>query len=91
MVNTVSEIVSFWTRELNISVPTNTGVPFQVYHYIYICWGICQDQKNNATLRRVITFFKVIITLTLKEFCFRVKTIHHQDTTKSTITKTKFQ
>jgi hypothetical protein len=52
--------------------------------------GISCDQKINVTLRRVITFFKVIIALTLKEFCFRVKAIHLQDTTKSPITENKF-
>ena len=35
--------------------------------------GISCDQKINATLRRVITIFKVIIAPTLKKFCFRVK------------------
>jgi hypothetical protein len=45
---------------------------------------------NTATLRRDITFFKVIIAPTLKEFCYRVKAIHLQDTTKSPITENKF-
>ena len=44
-------------------------------------------RKNNATLRRDITFFKMIIAPTLKEFCYKVKAIHFQDTTKSPITK----
>ena len=56
-----------------------------------ICWGICQDQKINATLKRDNTIFKVIIAPTLKKFCFKVKAIHLQDTTKSPITKSKFR
>ncbi len=48
-------------------------------------------RKNNATLRRDITFFKVILALTLKEFCYKVKAIHLQDIKKSPITeKTNF-
>ena len=33
-------------------------------------------RKNNVTLRRDNTIFKVIIAPTLNEFCFRVKAIH---------------
>ena len=33
-------------------------------------------RKNDVTLRRDNTIFKVIITLTLNEFCFWVKAIH---------------
>jgi hypothetical protein len=55
------------------------------------CLGICQDQKINTTLRRDNTIFKVIIALTLKKFCFWVKAIHLQDTTKLPITESKFR
>ncbi len=48
-------------------------------------------RKNDVTLRRDNTIFKVIIAPTLNEFCFRVKTIHLQDTTKSLITESKFR
>ena len=43
-------------------------------------------KKNDVTLRHDNTIFKVIIAPTLNEFCFRVKVIHLQDTTKSLIT-----
>jgi hypothetical protein len=36
-----------------------------------------------------MTFFKVIIALTLKELCYKVMTIHLQDTTKSSINEIK--
>ena len=37
-------------------------------------------RKNDVTLRRDNTIFKVIIAPTLNEFYFRVKAIHLQDT-----------
>ena len=48
-------------------------------------------RKNDVTLRRNNTIFKVIIALTLNEFYFLIKAIHLQDTTKSPITESKFQ
>ena len=75
---------SFPTRE-------NLGVRFHVESLkALLCWGICQDQKINVTLRHVIIFLKVIIAPTLKEFCFQVKAIHLQDTMKSSTTENKF-
>jgi hypothetical protein len=51
-----------------------------------------KKRKNDVTLRRDYTIFiKVIIAPTLNEFCFRVKAIHFQDTTKSPITESKFR
>ena len=47
--------------------------------------------KNDVTLRRDNTIFKVIIASILNEFCFRVKAIYLQDTTKSPITENKFR
>ena len=47
-------------------------------------------KKNDVTLRHDNTIFKVIIAPILNEFCFQVKAIHLQDTTKSSITKSKF-
>ncbi len=32
VVNTVSEVISVWLGEQNISVPVNTGIPFKIYH-----------------------------------------------------------
>ena len=37
---------------------------------------IAKIRKNDVTLRRDNTIFKVIIASTLNEFCFRVKVIH---------------
>ena len=48
-------------------------------------------RKNNVTLTRDNTIFKVIIVPTLNEFCSWVKAIHLQDTTKSLITESKFR
>jgi hypothetical protein len=48
-------------------------------------------RKNDLILRRDNTIFKVIIAPTLNEFCFQVKAIHLQDTTKSPITESKFR
>ena len=59
------------TREEEVSYLYATSLLFKTVYYN--CWGICQDQKINATLRRDNTILKVIIALTLKEFCFRVK------------------
>jgi hypothetical protein len=56
----------------------------QIYIYIYIyifCFlfffeEIDKIRKNATTLKRDITLFKVIIVPTLKEFYYKVKTIH---------------
>ncbi len=57
----------------------------------YIVEDFDKMRRNDVILRRDNNIFKVIMTLTLNEFCFRIKTIHFQDTTKSPITKSKFR
>ena len=44
-------------------------------------------KKNDVTLMRDNIILKVIIAPTLNQFCFRVKAIHLQDTTKLPITE----
>ena len=53
-VNFVPKVISVWPRERNISIPIDTGVPFQDYSYLYIftymyfCIYLCKCGRNES-------------------------------------------
>ena len=77
--------------EFNILKLLNYKVTFPYILLLLFVGEFGKIRKNDVTLRRDNTIFKVIIAPTLKEFCFRVKEIHLQNTTKSPITESKFR